>query len=423
MVCGAVMLAAIVPMACLASGDEEPSVPVRPDENTTSVLDGEAPVPDADPGNHPDGSVEASPCSAAGWCTTVLPDVELVMKDISVFPSRAVAVAESPTLGIKVLEWLDAEALWRYIDDGTQNDLGISAIEQFVGKIWMPNENEVYYGVSRGRSYASNPGYIYHGTRTAQGTWSWARDSIGDSNTGNSSGPSIGVWGTSRDDVYAWFNDTIYRRTSVDGAPPKWIAEYAAADPDFGTEKFFFFGAAGTSADDTWFAGARVRSGYGACALLVRKTANVYGRIADGSTAERNRCTARPGAQLIGGAEGGLTDIHALGPGDLVALKGRRDVVRIKAQGESYSTAIAAVPTTVSPGALNSLAAVDGDLWLGGTGRVVRGRDVWDGGAFGLSTIWPNGMPITQAIWQVTGTSKTNLWAIGVRNALHKTTP
>ncbi|OJY25852.1 MAG: hypothetical protein BGO98_35225 [Myxococcales bacterium 68-20] len=419
---GAVVLAAVVPMACMASGDEEPSVPVRPDENATSVLDGEAPLPDADPGDEPDGSVEAAPCSEAGWCTTVLPDVDLVMKDIWVFPSRAVAVAESPTLGIKVLEWLDAEARWRYIDDGTQNDLGISAAEQFVGKIWMPNENEVYYGVSRARGFESIPGYIYHGTRTAQGTWSWARDLVGNGNAGNAGNPSIGVWGTSHDDVYAWFNDTIYRRTSADGAPPEWIAEYAAADPDFGTEKFFFFGAAGTSADDIWFAGARVRSGYGTCALLVRKTSNVYGRVADGSNAQLNRCTERAGAQLIGGAEGGLTDIHALGLGDLVALKGGRDVIRIKAEGEPYSTAIASVPMTVSPGALNSLAAVGGDLWLGGTGRVVRGGAVWDGGAFGLSTIWAGGTPMTQAIWQVKGTSNGNLWAIGVRNALHKTT-
>jgi hypothetical protein len=421
--CGSVTLAAAALMACAASGDHAQA---RPDADATPGVDGKAPVPDPDAGE-PDAPVEGPLCSKAGWCTTVLPDVDLLMKDIWAFPSRAIAVAESPTLGVKVLEWTDTEARWRYIDDGTQNDSGLGL---FVGKLWMPNEDEVYYGVS--------PGYIYHGTRTAQQTWSWTRDRLANSSgvdpydgnpiywrrAGESRTPSLGVWGTSRDDVYAWFKNTIYHRTSVGGAPPEWLEEYAAIDSDDPrSEQLLFVGAAGTSADDVWFSGARSRSEAG-CALLVRKLSGVYQRVADGTLASSYEpCTSRRETQLIGGAEGWLTDIQALGPGDLVALKGARDVVRIKVEGETYSVTTASVPTTVSTKELNSLTAIAGDLWLGGAGLVVRGTSVWGGGAFELSPIWPNGTPITTAVWQVRGASSTNLWAIGVHNALHKTTP
>ncbi|AKV00103.1 hypothetical protein AKJ09_06766 [Labilithrix luteola] len=422
--CGSVALAVTALMACAASEDPAQPEPIP----TPPVVDGAVPAPDSDAGkpDASDASVEGSACSNAGWCTTVLPDVDLLMKDIWAFPSRAIAVAESPTLGVKALEWTDAEARWRYIDDGTQNDSGLG---RFVGKLWMPNENEVYYGVS--------PGYIYHGTRTAEQTWSWTRDRLANSSgvdlydgnpeywrrEGASPTPSLGVWGTSGDDVYAWFKDTIYHRTRVDGAPPEWIVEYEALDSDApGREQLFFFGAAGTSADDVWFSGARSRNEAG-CALLVRKHAGVYQRVADGTVEDYAPCAARRGTELIGGAEGWLTDIQTLGPGDFVALKGARDVVRIKVEGEAYSVTATPVPTTVSTKELNSLTALAGNLWLGGAGLVVRGTSASGDGAFELSPIWPNGTPITTAIWQVRGASNTNLWAIGLRNALHKTTP
>ncbi len=421
---GSVALAMAALVACAASGDNAQPAPTHPEEHPTPVPDDGGAAPQADA--EPDASVEAPRCSEAGWCTTALPDVDLLMKDIWVLPSRAVAVAESPTLGVKVLEWTDAASGWSYIDDGTQNESGLG---RFVGKIWMPDENEVYYAVS--------PGYIFHGTRTPQATWSWTADRLAnsaiDANDGNPtyskrSGsppvPSLGVWGTGRDDVYAWFKDTIYHRESVDGAPPEWLPEYTASDSDFpGSEKLLFFGAAGASADDIWFAGARARS-FAGCALLVRKHSSVYERVADGALAsDFGACAARPGAMLIRGAEGWLTDIQAFAPGDVVALKGARDVVRIGAEGDAYSVNITPIPTTASTSGLNSLTTIADDLWLGGNGLVVQGSNIWDGGTFRPSTIWRDGTPITTPIWQVRGSSNTNLWAIGVRNALHKTTP
>ncbi len=58
-----------------------------------------------------------------------------------------------------------------YIDDGTQNERGFGT---YAGRVWAPNENEVYYGIG--------PGYVYHGKRpVAPATaWSWTRQQLKD---------------------------------------------------------------------------------------------------------------------------------------------------------------------------------------------------------------------------------------------------
>ncbi|MBN9165828.1 MAG: hypothetical protein BGO98_08530 [Myxococcales bacterium 68-20] len=424
--CGALALSAAGAVACATSVNNgtEPLPDGGGGEST--IPDSGTPAVDAaDAGD--EASVDGPPCSQAGWCVTALPNVDLMMKDIWPLPGRAFAVAESPTLGVKVLEWDEAEAHWQYIDDGTQNDSGLG---RWVGRLWAPNENEIYYGVS--------PGYVYHGTRPAPGAaWSWKRYRLGssssaDPNDGNpqywqrdelARTPAFGVWGTSSGDVYAWFKDTIYHWTSVDGGAPEWAPEYVAADVDASSEQLFFLGAAGTT-DDVWFAGARSRSRAG-CALVVRKTHAGYQRIADGVLPGDYyaACAQRAGALLIGGTEGWLTDIEAVATNQFIALKGARDVVRISVEGDGYSIAVAPVPQTVSWKGLNSLSTAAGNLWLGGAGLVVRGTDVWDGGAYELSTISLSGGPLGRPVYQVRGVSKTNLWAIGVHYALHKTTP
>lgn len=219
--CGAALLAAIAAVACAASGNNAHTT-LSPDSGGS-----ETPIPDGGgPSPIVDADVEASAdrplCSADGRCATSLPDVDLTMQNIWHLPGHAFAVAVSPTLGAKVLEWNEAERSWKYIDDGTQNEPGMG---DYVGTTWAPNANEVYYGVS--------PGYIYHGTRpgSPQAAWSWTRhrlrddgDSI-DPADGNptywvtgATLPALGVWGTSASDVYAWFANSIYHWKSVDGA-------------------------------------------------------------------------------------------------------------------------------------------------------------------------------------------------------------
>ena len=59
---------------------------------------------------------------------------------------------------------------------------------------------------------------------------------------------------------------------------------------------------------------------------------------------------------------------------------------------------------------------------MSGWGLMVRGDDIWDAGTYKLSTLSLNG-PINRPMYRVRGTSNENLWAVGVRYALHKTTP
>ena len=422
---GSMALAAAAAAACARAGDEGTSEPNGDGGVTAAPPVTEGGTNEVDAG--PEASVVEEPrCSAAGWCITDLPDWDLALKDIWPLAGHAFAIAESPTLGVKVLEWSDADAKWTYIDDGTQNEEGRGL---WVGGLWAPNENDVYFTVS--------PNHVFHGTRTAPGApWSWVHHAVplgnttGDANplywkTPGERIPAFGVWGTGADDVYAWYRDTIYHWSSVDGGAPEWTPEYVADDKDIASEQLNFFAAAGTGTDDVWFSGARSQIN-AACALLVHKVGGSYERIADGTVPGINRaCAERPGSLLIGGTEGWLTDLQAVSATELVGLKGARDAVRLTVDGGGYSVAVATVPTTLTPSGLNSLwtTAAGDELWLAGAGLLVRSKKDGDGDAFEISTTSLNGAPIARPLYQVRGTSNTNLWAIGVRYALHKTTP
>ena len=435
--CGALVLGAAA--ACTASGDDPVADPSLPDadagQTVVPTLEAGAAEVDAsddaevDAGKIVDAGDDAPAvgpvCSPAGWCATALPATDLLMKAMYPLAGRAFVAAESPTLGVKLLEWDEAKAKWSYIDDGSQNVLG-----RWAGGLWAPNENELYVGIS--------PNFIYHGTRANPGAaFTWTRQAIGTSSHADDGHvvytkrdlaarvPSLGVWGTSTGDIYAWFKHQIFHLTTVDGGDPEWVREYSVDDRDNAAETSYFFAAAGTGSDDVWFAGARTR-GTGGCALLVRKTAAGYERVADGrftGTLTFTCSQPRPDTLYIGGTEGWLTDIEVTGPDEVIALKGARDVVKVSRIDDAYAYVAAPVPTQVTAKGLNSLATVNGDLWLGGAGLIVRGTSVWDGGSFAVSTAALNGLPLNSAVYQVKGTSNSNLWAIGVRHALHKTTP
>jgi hypothetical protein len=414
---GFIALAALA--ACAVSGkDDDRGTPPEDAGSQTSIPDGGA--SDAAKGN--DAPSEESRCSPAGWCATTLPDSDLVLRDVWPFPNRAFAVADSPTMGAKVLEWNDADAAWKYIDDGTQNESGLG---RYVGNMWAPSENEIYYGVS--------PGYVYHGTRSSSGSaWSWIRSALGDrTNVSPDDGfPTranfatpvpLGVWGTSRDDVYAWFKDTIYHRTIIDGGGLEWVAEYAATDLDNAQQMLAFFEAAGTSPDDVWFAGGRVQ-GPGACAILVRRTSGTYRRIIDGSILLRPpRCKQRDGTTtvMMGMTRGVLNNLVAVAPNQLIGFKAPNEAVRISVDGDNYALAFATIPASL----FSALSSAGDDIWVSGKGIVARAPSVWDGGKFEISTISLSGSSLNRIIYKVRGTSNTNMWAVGDRYALHKTTP
>ena len=426
-VLGGVSIALVAAAACAVSEDVSSPPHEEPEQS----------IPDADVREVAVGSDAPAPtrgplCSSDGWCETLLPDPDLVVRDIWPFSDRAFAIAESFTSGIKVLEWTSSDSTWRYIDDNSQNE----ALADLAIGIWAPNADEVYYAVS--------PGTIYRGTRpVAPATaWSWSSERLPDNNPANVNHGDVtqrrltlGVWGTGSNDVYAWYSNTIFHRKSEGGGAPAWVPELIADDFDAPDEHIFITGAAGKRPDDVWFAGSRRRGTKEPCDVLVRKTPEGYRRIADGVVPElySDPCTAREGIpQVVGGPRAWPRKFQSLDGERFFALKSWNNFLRIEPDGDGYSVTIANVPKTLLdvPNLISLWGESEDRLWLGSTffnsnrGVVVRGSQVWgDGGVYEYSSIALNGAPSNGPPNQIRGTSNTNLWAVGDRYAFHKTTP
>ena len=419
--CGGAAIGAATVIACATSEANDEVVPDSGQAPGTSVPEAAA-REDVEAGTA-DASVDGARCSTAGWCETVLPDANLGFFDIWPFDHRAFAIATSETLGIRILEWTDAASKWQYIDDATQNEPEVGPM--LAGKIWAPTENEVYFG--------AGDGYVYHGTRpdTPSTTWSWTRvrlpydgPRIGVNSVGLGGSPLLGIWGTSSNDVYAWYNNSIFHWSSVDGGAAGWNREYVADDIDAESERLFFVAAAGSGPDDVWFSGARFRTNFNQCPLVVRKHDGVYQRIAD-CTSSGSTWAPRGEMLLIAGTAGTyaqLSELQAIGPGQLVGSVGR-DVVRISVTGQSYVAELAPpLPDWVTAERIPLWASAD-TLWLGAGTLILRGTDLWTGGGYAVSSLAINGAPLSRLIYQVRGTSNSNLWAVGGLHAHHKTTP
>lgn len=406
-------------MACAAS---ESDAPADPPATSTPIPTDAEPVDGGYDAAEPKGPAT---CSDAGWCVTTLPDADLTLIDIWPFQARAFAVATSATLGVKVLEWTEAEHRWSYIDDNTQNDDGFG---KYVGRIWAPAEEELYFAVA--------PGYVYHGKRTT--TWTWERTKLptgpsalpGDQAAlGSPEAAALGVWGTAADDVYAWSANTIFHWKSVDGGTPEWVAEYVGADNNF-AERVFVLSAGAASKDDVWFSGGRGNGLLASCPLVIRKTQNEYRHVVDGVFSygpQGATCSARPEALHLDGV-GTMTDIQFAGDDRFVALRYSDAVTRIAGDGDGGYVASSVSFTgskPVGPGRtdFHSLWRNGDDVWLSGSGLVLRGPLDGEANTYSVSTIALIGAPLDAVFYRVRGTDNHNLWAIGDRYALHKTTP
>jgi hypothetical protein len=466
-----VVLSALV--AC-AGSDEDPSI--QPSKDPPSPLGD----PPADGGLSTDAEPPAVPsCSTAGWCITKLPDDDLELKDIWPFESRAFAVAESPTLGVKVLEWDEATKIWSYIDDNAQNTF---ELDSYAGKLWAPNENEVYFSAA--------PGLIVHGKRSAPSTpWSWERtrlDDLGNDHPEHDHGrvsypnreglfrdaTALGVWGTSANDVYAWYGNTIFHWKADDAGVPGWVAEHTAADVDNPNDDLFVFGAAGSSADDVWFVGGHGRTndfGIFRCPVVIHRTASGYQRVVDSVIDEtdmyshfENVCQPKDGllafSELVGNDlvprtnAGWLTNVESVGAGRIAGILGENQFAFVEPvdPGDGgvggvarINRVTAQVPRKILPSLVNAVWTHGNETWISGWGLVLRtptDPTRWSKG-FGLlskdeaqelgvdaptytfSSTAINGAPLDKPLTQVRGTSSSNLWAIGLQYALHKTTP
>lgn len=376
-----------------------------------------------------DGAAEGGPrtCSAAGWCVTPLPDTDLVMTDLWPVTGRAFAIAQSPTLGVKILVFDDATPKWQYIDDDSQN--AAFGTDSYVGNIWAPNTDEVYFTTS--------PGLLYHG-KSAGSTWTWDHVSLPDHGHATETlkwpFPVVGVFGTAADDVYAWYANTIFHYESADGGAPGWVAKSIASDVEDPTEGIYITSASG-SKDEIWFSGTRDRSNFYACPLAVRRTAAGYQRVVDGIAQfdPSNPCLQRPGFAWLA-EDGWLREIQPLASGGALGLTGGHKIfppgptfgriVTTSDGGFTASAELVDVGYTLSTEyALSSLWISDGEAWLGAQSVVYHGPSAVDAGPLGISTIALTGAPLDTSILRVRGTSNMNLWAIGARYALHKTTP
>jgi len=422
-------------IACASSEDD--SQPIQDDESNPDVA-----VVAVDASTEDVGVVEPPPppetCTSAGWCLTELPDVDLTLIDIWPLRGRAFAAAVSASLGTKIMEWVDADQQWTYIDDETQNENGFG---RYVGRIWAPNENEVYYTVE--------PGYVYHGTRGGA-AWSWEREllvptliatlgqDLSAPAVGKPETASLGVRGTSSGDVYAWRANTIYRRMSVDGGASQWVEEYSDGTS---SQRSQIYSAAASEGGDIWFGGAH--SGFG-CPLLLRKGPDGYqtvfrsvftvvprlmcGPIPEASSLER------PNEPSTGIAHSGaLTDLHVGADGEVTALWHESTLTRFIPRDGGYDYVPEVVVEKKSGAGANFSASslwVQGDeAWLTASGPntasgwVFRGPLTGDANAFGLSSVALNGLPHVKPLYRIRGTDASNLWAVGARYAFHKTAP
>ena len=369
---------------------------------------------------------------------------------------------------MKTLEW-DATNGWRYIDDNTQNAYGF---DSYAGTLWAPSDNELYYGVAQG--------FIYHGTRaTPSSPWSWERSRLDDHGQGPpalarshlefrkwaDSEPAntgaVGVWGASSGDVYAWYANALYHREVDDEGLASWNLEHVVDDPSTPNDALYILSAAGSGPQDIWLSGARASLINGrvfVCPIVVHKTPSGYSRMVDHtvrwSTQPAETCSTKAGYKTLvvrlslfgmtfeipSTLSGYLPRLTSTGVNAAAGVQDSFLVFMRDADtwtGTMNTVAFTPVHYHVDvPTNLSSL-WVDGDrTWLSGWGAVLTTQtayDQWsagvgiaasaDAGGYELSSIALDGITIDVPIHQIRGTSNTNLWAVGKRYALHKTTP
>ena len=472
--CATSTLAALA--ACATSDDEAASLGPVVDGGAVAVVVGE-PSPNEVDAAARDASVPtASRCNDDGWCATELPDPNLTFIDVCPFDDRAFAVAESGTLGTKVLEWTEASQAWVYIDDDSQNTFGSG---HYAGKMYAPSKNELYFTTS--------PGIVYRGTRadsSAPFTWesshlpydgpvyadrdpgrAWFVERPGSTVTRYAT--ALGVTGSSASDVFAWYGNRIFRRTIGDGGAPEWVSEFVTEDPSSTTnESFYIFNASAASSDEVWFVGGHGPStqtnGYKGCPTLFRRTPSGYSTVLD-FTYATNACRTKAGTiqarwkiyygdlayDLAQQPTGWATAVTAVSPGTAViniqnALEFYYVDTGANVAMRNFVTEMKAPAGFSAPSQINSVVRVDDRLWFSGHGMVFGselGEDAWResfgvgtyewfehaGTGFGAllvkTSVAMNESYLNEPLNQVRGTTANNLWAVGNRYALHKQTP
>lgn len=418
--------------ACAASGDDAKPKTNDEGDGGSTVLDGGS-VSEASTDAH----FEAGPaprCSDAGWCLTDLPDTTLMFVDVVAVGSHAFALVSDDSGSNRAVEFDNAtpDGPWRYIDDGDLN-----AGRTFPMNLWAPNENEVYVAMADVTPFGGEGTFgtiLFRGVRpTAPATeWTWSSVKF-DCDQIDAAGR---VWGSSPSDVYVLSCGVVRRSTAPfggvggQGDPASFTVDWTDDDP---TDSITLSSITGSGPDDVWISGAR--GAYANCALVIHKTSTGYERVVDGQPDnDNNACIDKPGYLRI---DTMFTDAQSLGKNRLVGVRQTTDTSAITDAARIQPRAGGGWEVTYAspyPEYLTTLTGVwvenESDLWFiakrlnATSGAIMHGTNVWsDAGSYEYSTLVLNGAPNAQQLNRIRGTSPSNLWAVGVNRAFHKSTP
>jgi len=378
----------------------------------------------------------AMPCSSDGWCKTPFPGPNIIGRELAVFEKRAFALLEGDFIGSKVGEWTP-DAGWTLIK-------GTDPLP-YLAKIWAPDEDTFYYAAHDG-SFRNGVTVVRGRRPVAPATeWTFTTGRLPCSQVF----PEAAVGGTTDGNVYVATCGKIYRLDPSAGAASdggaetlQWIDE-GFVDVDQATP-IDFYHLGGTGPDDLWFAGGRVLNGgrspflspgRSPCTILVHKTMDGYRTVLDGIPSASG-CSTRDDLPMVPGrlSQGIFTPSknRVLGATEAVDATGKNVLLNVALSGDQITVA-----TTRPPAGLLTTAAL-GSAWgsseddvfvvanysegLGvNRSTVIHGQSIWgDSPSWGFSRLAINGVPNSEPLNRIRGTSNQNLWVVGRYNAYHK---
>ncbi|AKU97834.1 hypothetical protein AKJ09_04498 [Labilithrix luteola] len=445
-------MAGIIVSACIVAC----ATPADPSGDTVSVSsDASAdvavlPPNDIDAAEADDTSAAdaAMPCSSDGWCKTTLPGTNIYVKDVVPFEKRAFAMMNSAYIGLTIGEWTPNTG-WTLLK-GVQPHLPPYF---FGGRLWAPDEDTVYFTVSDlsgflGDSFGT---VVVRGRRPVPPAteWTWASGKV--SCDLYMLGAAVG--GSEDGNVYVAGCGKIYRldKSAAAGAASDGGADAGAETLQWIDEGFVdvdqaspidFFDIGGTGPDDLWFAGGRVLDGFGStgqspCAILVHKTADGYRTVLDGIPLASG-CSPRDDLPMVPGrlSQGifNPSKNRVLAATEAVDENGKNVLLNVGLSGDQIRVATTRPPQSMATATLGSVwGTSEDDLFViatydyassGERSALIRGQSIWgDSPSYDNSRLAINGVPSSNPLYRVRGTSSQNLWAVGQYNVYHKSTP
>ncbi|AKU99845.1 hypothetical protein AKJ09_06509 [Labilithrix luteola] len=390
-------------VACASNEESNGGITESQADSGIIVSDGGGPASDAGPDDSAspdavsDGAVPLR-CSDADWCETRYSRGIDNPRIVDLWPLGPTAFALDARTGI--LEY-----------DGTAWRIAYQT-STILSSVWAASADDVWAG--------GNYGNLVHGVRV-DGTWTWSTERVG---AGTYEDGVVSLWGANSMDVYFTTYAKVYHRVPEGAGDYVWGVEYEDTQPiPLYNGGISIRQVTGSGPDDVWVLAMRGLW----CATVLHKTQGVYSRVADCNVeCSTDLCVANsiPSAANVS---------YSVGRAGVVTSPGSLVTTTAGAPYESSFLHGFKVPVTgpnehlVVPakGAQGEFlwGPSDTDLYNGGYGMVVHNTSAFsDAGAFAISTIALNGVPLIET-FKVRGTSASDIWAFGGKYALHRTKP